>query len=71
MKYENYTEIWKLHYENFNILRNAPKIMMKSVIQFESSNCQALEKVNVTSLQMIIQIDDYIVFTVKNNISWT
>lgn len=42
---------------------------MKSVIQFESSNCQALEKVNVTSLQMIIQIDDYIVFTVKNNIS--
>lgn len=71
MKYENYTEIWKLHYENFNILRNAPKITVKSVIQFESSNCQALEKINITSLQTITEIDDYIVFTVKNNTSWT
>lgn len=39
--------------------------MVKSVIQFESSNYQALEKINVTSLQTITEIDDYILFTVK------
>lgn len=72
MRYENYTEIWKLHYENLNILRNTPKITAKSVTQFERSNCQAREKkINVTSLQTTIEIDNYIVFTVKNYISWT
>lgn len=51
MKYENYTKIWKLHYENFNILRNAPKIMVKSVTQFESPNYHH-KKLNASALQI-------------------
>lgn len=36
---------------------------MQRVIQFE-----ALEKINVTSLQVITGIDHYVIFTVKNSI---
>lgn len=36
---------------------------MQRVIQFE-----ALEKINITSLQVITGIDHYVTFTVKNSI---
>lgn len=59
MKYES-----TLKQENFHrSLRNALKITVHRVIQFE-----ALEKINVTSLQVITGIDHYVTYTVKNSI---
>lgn len=59
MKYES-----TLKQENFHrSLRNALKITVHRVIQFE-----ALEKINLTSLQVITGIDHYVTSTVKNSI---
>lgn len=61
-------QIWKLHYENFNILRNAPKIMVKSVTQFESPNYHH-KKQNASALQIIKTGSNF--FYCEKYISWT